>query len=77
MTNFEKENAINYLISKGINFEKDVFELSGFSNSILHDTAKKCRWKPSPNNRCLSGVLHARFFLYLQKYYYKNKELFA
>ena len=40
MTNFEKENAINYLISKGINFEKDVFELSGSNNSILHDTAK-------------------------------------
>ena len=77
MTNFEKENAINYLISKGINFEKDVFELSSFSNSILHDTAKKCRWKPAPNNSCLSGVLHARFFLYLQKYYYKNKALFA
>lgn len=41
MTNFEKENAINYLIGKGIDFEKDVFALSGLSNSILHDTAKK------------------------------------
>lgn len=77
MTNFEKEKAINYLISKGINFEKNVFELSDFSNSILHDTAKKCRWKPAPNNSCLSGILYARFFLYLQKYYYKNKALFA
>lgn len=77
MTNFEKENAINYLISKGVNFEKDVFTLSNATETLLHNTAKNCRFRPKPNNSCLSAVLHARFYIYLQRYYLKHKDLFV
>lgn len=69
--------AIEKLIQAGINFEKNVYELSSRENSILEKAAKENNYYPKPNNSCISAIRHARYYLYLQRYYYKHKALFV
>lgn len=59
-----KLDAIEMAKAHGIDFSKDVFEISISDKGLLHDLAKACRYKKSRTS-CLS--LGGAFFVHLQK----------
>lgn len=74
--NYIKEYIIRALIRGGVNFDKDVYQLSGAEKELLKQAAKDYNYRPRQNNSCLSGVVHARYYTYLQRYYLQYKDLF-
>lgn len=61
-----KKYIIEVLQFKGIDFEKDAFQLSGTEKSILAEYAKECKYKrPKTSYFGIGGA----FFLHLQKIY--------
>lgn len=65
MTNLDlKKSVISDLESKGINFQKDAFQLSPYENSLLLDAAKSCKYRKPKNSYFGLG---ASFFIHLQK----------
>lgn len=74
--NFVKECVIRALMRGGVNFSKDIYQLSSAEKTLLDQAAKDYNYRPHPNNSCLSGVIHARYYMYLQRYYLQYKDLF-
>lgn len=61
-----KKYIIGVLQFKGVDFEKDAFQLSSAEKSILVEYAKECKYKrPKTSYFCIGGA----FFLHLQKLY--------
>lgn len=61
-----KHIIISECIAKGIDFEKDAFQLSNTEKSILSEYAKECKYKrPKTSYFGIGGA----FFLHLQKIY--------
>jgi len=59
-----KEMAIEMAKAHGVDFTKDVFEISISNKGLLHELAKSCRYKKSRTS-CLS--LGGAFYVHLQK----------
>ena len=67
-----KQVIISECIAKGIDFEKDAFQLSSTEKSILSEYAKECKYrKPVNSYFCIGGA----FFLHLQKIYKADRLL--
>lgn len=67
-----KQIIICDLISKGVDFNKDAFQLSSTEKSLMADAAKECKYrKPKTSYFGLGGS----FFLHLQKIYQKDRLL--
>ena len=62
------KEAKKELISKGIDFTKNVYSLTDEQNSLLELTAKKYGYKiTNVGNSAIGGILHCRFYLLLQR----------
>lgn len=62
------KEAKKELESKGIDFKKNVYSLSDEQNRIIESAAKKYGYKVSGcGNSSIGRILHARFFLLLQR----------
>ena len=65
-----KQLIICDLISKGVDFNQDAFQLSSTVKNLLADAAKECKYrKPETSYFGLGGA----FFLNLQKIYQKDR----
>lgn len=65
MTNIEKKRGIiSNLEKEGIDFKKDVFELSFEEKAKLAEYARKCKYRRSKGAYCGLG---GSFYLHLQK----------
>lgn len=61
-----KQLIISELIAKGLDFNKDAFQLSGTEKTMLADYANECKYKrPKTSYFGIGGA----FFLHLQKIY--------
>lgn len=65
-----KQIIICELISKGVDFNKDAFQLSSTEKSLLADAAKECKYRRPKNSYFGLG---GSFFLHLQKLYKKDR----
>lgn len=62
------KKAKQELITNGLDFKKDVHELSSVEIKLLEASAKECGYKVrSGGNSSLGCILHARYYLMLQK----------
>ena len=62
------KKAKQELTSEGINFKKDVYELSSQDKELLESSAKEYGYKiASGGNSSLGYILHARYYLMLQR----------
>ena len=61
-----KHIIISECIAKGVDFEKDAFQLSSTEKSVLSEYAKECNYR-KPKNSCFG--IGGAFFLHLQKIY--------
>ena len=62
------KKAKHELVTKGISFNKDVHELSTPEEKLLEASAKKYGYKiVSGGNSSLGYILHARYYLMLQR----------
>ena len=62
------KQAKRELESQGVGFNKNVYSLTGREEKLLEQTAKKYGYRvTSDGNSSLGCILHARFFLLLQR----------
>jgi hypothetical protein len=67
-----KHIIISECIAKGLDFEKDAFQLSSTEKSILSEYAKECKYRRLKNSYFGLG---GSFFLHLQKIYKADRLL--
>jgi len=62
------KEAKKELQEQGVNFSKNVYSLTGNEKKLLKNAAKKYGYKVAGDGKSAIGcIVHARFFLLLQK----------